>query len=83
MNRRNEDKQTLFRFSLHISPNQGNYQRQVFNLLEFFGTIGGVIDIFISLFSIFISPISEFSFFISVINKLYYVKINEKKCKPL
>ena len=40
-------------------------------------------ELFISLFSIVICPINEFSFFVSVINKLYFVKVKDKKCQPL
>ena len=47
--------------------------------MQFIGAIGGVIDILIYIFSIFINPISEFSFFLSAIKKLYLVKVKKKK----
>ena len=40
-------------------------------------------ELFISLFSIIVCPINEFSFFLSVIKKLYFVKVKDKKCKLL
>jgi hypothetical protein len=43
--------------------------------LQYIGTIGGIIDILIFLFSFFVTPISKFSFFMSVISNLYVVKV--------
>jgi len=65
--RRNVNNNTLFQFSLQISTEQGNFNRQVFNIMQFIGSIGGVIDILIYFFSFLVTPFSEFSFFVSAI----------------
>lgn len=43
--------------------------------MQFIGSIGGVFDIFLFIFSFFAIPFSEFSFYISAIKKLYLVKV--------
>jgi hypothetical protein len=47
--------------------------------MQFIGSIGGVIDILIFIFSFFAVPFSEFSFFISAIKNLYMIKVSNKK----
>jgi hypothetical protein len=47
--------------------------------MQFIGSIGGVIDIIIFVFSILVNPISEFSFILSVIQNLYLIKVKDKK----
>ena len=47
--------------------------------MQFIGTIGGVIDIIIYIFSFFVDSFAEFSFFISAIQNLYLVRVKNKK----
>ena len=51
--------------------------------MMFIGSIGGVIDILIFLFSFLVTPYSTFSFFVSAIENLYLVKVKNKKYQTL
>ena len=51
--------------------------------MMFIGSIGGVIDILIYIFSFFVTPYSTFSFFVSAIENLYLVKVKNKKYQTL
>lgn len=52
----------------------GMYSRQVFNILSLFGTIGGILEIFMFVAELIMSPISEHAFLCSAISTFYLVK---------
>ena len=49
----------------------------------FIGSIGGVIDILIFIFSFFVTPYSTLSFFVSAIENLFLIKVKNKKYQHL
>ena len=51
--------------------------------MQLIGSIGGVIDIPIVVFSFLILPFSEFSFFITAIKNLYMIKVRKKNHQTL
>ncbi len=52
----------------------GIYSRQVFNILSLFGTIGGILEIFMFVAELVMNPISEHAFLCSAISTFYLVK---------
>ena len=47
------------------------YERQAYNLIDLLGDLGGVAEVIIGTFGIFLFPISEFSFNLSALKKLF------------
>ena len=59
--------------------NQGiNHQRKIYNLLDLLGDLGGVTEVIMICFGIFIYPISEHSFVIKALKKVYMAKTNDR-----
>lgn len=52
--------------------------RAIYNLLDLFGDLGGVLEIFIAIFAVFIEPMSEHSFVITAISRLFYARTHVK-----
>ena len=54
------------------------YQRDIYDIIDLFASLGGIHDIFISVLGILIFPISKFSYHMKVFEKLYLVKTKYK-----
>ena len=52
----------------------GVYSRSVFNILDLFGTIGGILEIFMFVVELIMEPISEHAFICSAISSFYIIK---------
>ena len=50
------------------------HRRESYIIFDVLGDLGGVIEILVFLFGIFLLPVSEYSFNMSAISRLYYVK---------
>ena len=48
--------------------------RAIYNLLDLFGDLGGVLEIFFAIFAVFIEPISEHSYVLTAISRLFYAR---------
>jgi hypothetical protein len=55
-----------------------NHQREVYNLLDLIGDLGGVLEVIIAFFGLFIYPISEFSFFLTALERLFLARTVDK-----
>lgn len=53
------------------------HRRESYIIFDVLGDLGGVIEILVFIFGIFLLPISEYSFNMSAISRLYYVKSND------
>lgn len=51
--------------------------RAIYNLLDLFGDLGGVLEIFIAIFAIFVEPVAEHSFVLTALAKLFFARTNE------
>lgn len=60
-----------------MNPNLNVNVRQVYNLLDLIGDLGGVIEIFMLLMSFIVSPISQFSFNMEALYTLYVAKTSD------
>jgi hypothetical protein len=52
----------------------GVYSRSVFNILDLFGTIGGILEIFMFVVELIMGPISEHAFMCAAISTFYIIK---------
>ncbi len=57
----------------------GSYSRTVYNVLDLFGTIGGILEIFMFVVELVMEPISEHAFLCSAISTFYIVKHTEEE----
>ena len=52
----------------------GVYSRSVFNILDLFGTIGGILEIFMFIVELVMEPISDHAFKCAAISSFYIIK---------
>ena len=52
----------------------GSYSRTVYNVLDLFGTIGGILEIFMFVVELVMEPISEHAFMCAAISTFYIIK---------
>ena len=57
---------------------KNSHTREVYNILDLIGDLGGVFDILVRFFAIFISPVAEFLFTTKAISKLFLARTNDK-----
>ena len=55
------------------------HKREVFNLLDLVGELGGVIEVFIIIFGVLLYPISQFSFILKATKMLFLARSQDKK----
>ena len=56
--------------------------RAIYNLLDLFGDLGGVLEIFIAIFAIFVEPISEHSFILTFLGRLFFARTDDATLFP-
>ena len=52
----------------------GNYHREVSNILDLLGTMGGILEVFFIILEAIMNPISEHAFTCAAIQAFYLVK---------
>jgi len=68
-----DKKDTYFSLQLVASFEEGQFQREVFHILDFLGLIGGILEIFIFCFEIIMKPIAEHAFTCAAIQNFYII----------
>ena len=71
LNRIGAFKHYLYVLEIDPSLNGLHHSRSVYTIIDLFGDVGGVLEIFVLLFIFFIQPLTEFSFLIKFIQKFY------------
>ena len=56
-----------------------SHSREVYNLLDLMGDLGGIIEVLIFGCSFFVTPISEHSFILKALKKLFLAKTVHKE----
>lgn len=56
--------------------------RQVYNILDLLGDLGGVLECFLILFGILLFPIAEFSFYLKIAKRLYFARTRDDNLFP-
>ena len=78
-NRAGSKKNTFLLIQLVASMDYGVYSRSVFNILDLFGTIGGILEIFMFVVELIMEPISEHAFICSAISTFYIIKHRQEE----
>jgi hypothetical protein len=55
-----------------------SHQRQSYGILQMMGDVGGVLSIFIALFTFILSPVEDFFLNMQIFQKLYTIKRRAK-----
>ena len=65
--------------SLYISFGQTktSHQREVYNLFDLIGDLGGVLEVILAVLGLFILPVSEHSFVMKALSKLYLARTSQ------
>ena len=61
----------LFSMVVYLTQESAVHKREIYNLLDLFGELGGVIEIFIIILGIFLYPISHYSFMLNA-TKIFF-----------
>ena len=81
MNRIGAFQKDLYILNIEASLNELSHSRQVYTIIELFGDVGGVLEIFVLLFIFFVQPLTDFSLSIKFIEKFYKQKVADSKQK--
>ena len=68
----------IFMFDITLMPQQQEHSREVYNLLDLMGDLGGVLEVFIFACGIILFPISEHSFVIKALQILFLARTRDK-----
>ena len=71
-----DNSTTLFSFRLATDTFEIHTKREVFNILDFLGSIGGILEILKSILELILLPFSEFSFTLDAISTFFIVKFS-------
>ena len=69
LNRVGRYQNILYNLAINPSDTELSHSRQVYTIIELFGDVGGVLEIFVLLFIFFVQPLTEFSLSIQFIEK--------------
>ena len=63
----------------YLQPESIYHKREIFNAIDLIGELGGVIEIFIITFSVFLGPISYFSFILKATKALFLARTDDQQ----
>jgi hypothetical protein len=64
---------------LYLQPEGNIHKREVYNSLDLFGDLGGVMEVFSVLFGTFITPISSFAFILKATKMLFHARTSDSE----
>lgn len=64
----------VYCLDMMLDPRVEMHTRQISNVLDLLGELGGVLDVMVLLVFFFVAPVAEHSYFMAVFNKLYLAK---------
>lgn len=67
-------RNSIFIYSFTLSEVKIEHTREIYNLLDVIGDLGGVIDIVILLIGFFVFPYSEHNFYLKAIQKMFLAR---------
>ena len=76
--RTDQNSQMVFNNIYMVQQYGIKHVRQVYDLLDLFGDLGGVFEVFKTIILIFILPISEHIFILRTLKRLFYVKTRDE-----
>ena len=72
-----EVRNSVVQYKLYRDNIEILHERKVYSIQDLMGDLGGVIEILLVVFSIFLCPISEHSFNVQAIKKLYLARTTD------
>jgi hypothetical protein len=66
----------LYQIWIFPSTSQNIQTRQVFDILDYLGIVGGIFDIFKFFLQVFLAPLPTHSFLLKAISTFYVIKLN-------
>lgn len=72
-----ESQFKLYELNIFLSQNGMHHKRRVYNIIDLMGDIGGLLEISMILFGIFLYPISEHSFVIKVAKRMFFARTKD------
>lgn len=76
--RTDQNSQMVFNNIYMVQQYGIKHVRQVYDLLDLFGDLGGVFEVFKTIILMFILPISEHIFILRTLKRLFYVKTRDE-----
>ena len=76
--RTDQNSQMVFNNIYMVQQYGIKHVRQVYDLLDLFGDLGGVFEVFKTIIMMFILPISEHIFILRTLKRLFYVKTRDE-----
>jgi len=67
----------LLRVSIFLQDEAVFYQREVYNLLDLVGDMGGVVEIIVIVFGVILYPIAEQAFILKAISELFKARTSD------
>ena len=67
----------MLQLKISLGNKSINHERQVFTFIDLMGNLGGVFDLLVFIFGIFVAPISEHSFILKFLQRLYILHSSE------
>jgi len=71
---KDQNPNTFIETHITLEPEEVDHSRRIYGLLDFFGDLGGVLEIIMVSFGFFLFPISEHSFYMEVIKNLFFAR---------
>ena len=72
-----ENSRDLFSMYVYLTQESVAHKREVFNLLDLFGELGGVIEVFIISLGIFLYPIARHGFILNATKIFFKARTKE------
>ena len=74
---KSNDPKKLFEMYFYLQPESIYHKREIFNALDLVGELGGVIEVFVITFSVFLGPVSYFSFILKATKILFLARTED------
>ena len=74
--KRNEGE-SVFEMHIGIDSQLNEFEREVYNLIDLLGDLGGVLEILVMICGVFLFPVSEFKFILKAFELLYIAKSSD------
>ena len=68
----------IYSIKFGIAPILIEHSREVYNILDLIGDLGGVLEVFSLIFGLFVAPIAEHSFTMRAMRKLFLAKTKDR-----
>lgn len=71
---RDENRNTVFNMDIHLDQRVDMHTRIISNIFDLLGELGGVLEVVVCIFLLFLYPFIRYNYFMKVFNSLYLAK---------